>query len=222
MSTNVTRAWSVRVFRWFGGPIFRGLFHILARVRIEGVENIPQQGGYLVTPNHVSIFDPPFVLTFWPRQLEIAGTEAVLRRPIQGQLMRLYGAFNVSQGYYNRALLDTMVNGLRSGLSFYIAPEGRRTHTPGMKEGLPGVAYLAAKAGVAVVPVGITGTGNVDETWKRGRRPSLSMLIGCPLTLPPIDLRSPERKRALQENTETIMKAIADLLPSEYRGVYQT
>jgi 1-acyl-sn-glycerol-3-phosphate acyltransferase len=222
MSINVTHPWNVRLFRRIGRPFYKGLFHILARVQVEGMGNIPQQGGYLVTPNHISIYDPPLVLTFWPQDLEIAGTEAVLRRPVQGQLMRLYGAFRVRQGYYNRALLDTMVNWLKSGVPFYIAPEGRRTHTPGMKEGLPGAAYLAAKAGVPVVPVGITGTADVVEAWRRGRRPLLQMSVGRSLVLPPIDLRSPGRKRALKENTDTIMKAIAALLPVHYRGVYQT
>jgi 1-acyl-sn-glycerol-3-phosphate acyltransferase len=83
-------------------------------------------------------------------------------------------------------------------------------------------AYLAAKAGVPIVPVGITGTGNVVEAWKRGRRPSLNMIIGSPLELPPIDLGSAERKSALWENSEMIMKAIAALLPGHYRGVYRS
>jgi 1-acyl-sn-glycerol-3-phosphate acyltransferase len=134
MSTNVTHSWGVRIFRRIGRPFFRGLFHILARIQIEGFGNIPLQGGYLVTPNHVSIFDPPLVLTFWPRDLEIAGAEAVLERPFQGQLMRGYGALQVRSGYYNRALLDTMVKWMKRGQPFYISPEGRRTHTPGLKE----------------------------------------------------------------------------------------
>ena len=55
-----------KIIRPFLKTLFRGIFHLLARVKITGQENIPYGSPYLVAINHVSIFDPPFVAAFWP------------------------------------------------------------------------------------------------------------------------------------------------------------
>lgn len=212
--------WWVRLFRVLGRPLFRLLFHILCRVEIEGWENVPRRGAYLVSANHPSIIDPPFILAFWPRPLEAAGAVDVLDRPFQGQLMRLYGAMPVHRGEADRKVLEAMITHLRAGQPVLLDPEGRRSHVPGMQEARPGVAYVAARSGVPVVPVGITGTESATAAWRRGRRGRLRMVIGRPVALPPVDLRSPGRKQALRANTDQLMRAIAALLPEEYRGVY--
>ena len=211
----------VQIFRIVARPTFRTLFRILAQVRVEGIENLPTEGGYLVAGNHVSIYDPPFIVTFWPRTVEVAGAVAVLERPFQGRLMRMYGAMRVHRGEYNRSLLEEMTRCIQAGLPVLIMPEGRRSHTPGMQKAWHGTAYVAAKANAAVVPVGIAGTDGVVDQWKRLRRPRMRMVIGKPLELPPVDLRSPNRKVELIQNTDRIMYAIAALLPPEYQGVYQ-
>ena len=48
---------------------FRGVFHALAPVKIFGRENVPIGSPYVVAMNHVSIFDPPFIASFWPEKL---------------------------------------------------------------------------------------------------------------------------------------------------------
>jgi cytidylate kinase len=213
--------WAVRLFRVVARPAFRLLFHILCRIQIEGRENIPAAGGYIVSCNHLSIVDPPLVVAFWPRAVEAAGAVDVLARPGQGQLMRWYGALSVHRGEADRALLEEMVRRLKAGLPVMMDPEGRRSHVPGMQEAKPGVAYVAAKAGVPVIPVGVTGTEVATAAWKRGRRASLKMVIGRPVWLPPVDFRAPTRKQQLKANTNALMHAIAALLPEEYRGVYR-
>ncbi|MCJ7706479.1 MAG: (d)CMP kinase [Anaerolineales bacterium] len=221
MESKVDFPWKVRCFRAVARPAFRLLFHILCRVEIVGRENVPRSGGYLICGNHLSIVDPPLVVAFWPRAPEAAGAVDVLDRPFQGQLMRWYGGMSVHRGEADRALLDEMVRRLRAGLPVIMDPEGRRSHVPGMQEAHPGAAYVAARAGVPIVPVGVTGTETAIASWKRGRRGSLRMVIGKPITLPPVELRSASRRKDLRANTNRIMHAVAALLPEEYRGVYR-
>ncbi len=221
MSDELKIPFWVRVFRVLARPTFRTLFRILAKVQVEGIENLPTEGGYLVAGNHVSIYDPPFIVTFWPRTVEVAGAVAVLERPFQGRLMRMYGAMRVHRGEYNRSLLEDMVRRLQAGMPVLIMPEGRRSHNPGMQTAWHGTAYVAMKANARVVPVGVTGTDGVVKLWKRLRRPTMRMVIGKPLDPPPVDLRSPNRKAELIQNTDRIMYAIAELLPPEYQGVYK-
>jgi 1-acyl-sn-glycerol-3-phosphate acyltransferase len=209
-----------RIFRRVGKPFFRMLFHILSRVELQGFNHIPEEGGYLVTGNHVSLYDPAFVLAFWPQDLEAAGAAAILDRPGQNILMRFYGGIPVHRGQVDRTLLHAMIDRLKSGLPVYIAPEGTRSHTPGMQQAHHGAAYVVAKAEVPVVPVGMIGTEDIFTSLRQGVRAKLGMLVGQPIKLPPINTRAENRRQALRANTDVIMKAIADLLPVEYRGLY--
>jgi len=103
-----------------------------------------------------------------------------------------------------------------------LAPEGGRSGRPGMRRAKPGVAYLAQKMQVPVIPVGVYGSGEeyFRDAMKR-RRPLISMCIGKPIQLPLIEGRGRTRRIKLQENTDLIMRNIAALLPLEYRGVYE-
>jgi len=202
-------------------PIFRGLFHLLSHVHVTGKENIPKKGAYLIAINHISLFEPPFVLAFWPVAPEAAGAVDIWERTGQSVLVRLYGGIPVHRGEYDRQLIDTMLNALRSGRPLLIAPEGGRTHTPAMRHAQPGIAYLADLASVPVVPVGIAGTS--DDFLDRalhGQRPKIDMHIGLPFLLPPIIGRGKDRRNGRQENADTIMQHIASLLPTKYHGVY--
>lgn len=201
--------------------VFRGIFRALARTKIIGQENIPYGKPYIVAMNHVSIFDPPFVAAFWPEQLEIIGAIDVFSKPGQGQLLRLYGVIPVHRGDYDRSLLTRMISILKSGIPLLIAPEGARSHVPGMRRAKSGIAYLVEKTDVPVLPVGLVGT--TEDFWQRARRgqkPALEMYIGKPINLPPITVKGEEKHAARQQNADLIMSYLAGLLPEEYRGVY--
>lgn len=203
-------------------PIFRLLFHILSDVKIIGRENVPKHGPYLITINHVSLFEPPFIMAFWPTPTEAAGAIEIWSRPGQGILVRLYAGIPVHRGEFDRQLLDTMIAVLKSGRPLLLAPEGGRTHDLGMRRAMPGVAYIIDKTGAPVIPVGIIGT--TDDFFNRAihfLRPRLEMRIGKPLNLPTVEGAGAARRQALQSNADQIMLAIAALMPPEYGGVYQ-
>jgi 1-acyl-sn-glycerol-3-phosphate acyltransferase len=210
-----------RLFRFIFRPIFRVIFHILCRVEITGRENIPT-GAHIIAHNHISLFEPPLVLAFWhPAPEAIAGAD-VFDRPGQKILVRAYGAIPVHRGEYDRKVIENMLWVLASGKPLVIAPEGGRGHQPGLRQALAGVAYLMDRAGVPVVPVGITGT--IDDMMSlalRGKRPLIQMHIGKPFILPTIEGRGEERRSARQANADLVMRHIAALLPPEYRGVYE-
>ncbi len=210
-----------RLIRRIMRPLFRGIFNFLSQVKIDGVENIPQQGAYIIAINHISIYEPPFMLAFWPVAPEAVGAVDIWERHGQSLLARLYGGIQVHRGQYDRKLLDTILAALRSGLPVLIAPEGGRSHLPGMRRALPGVAYIIEQAGVPVIPVGVVGT--TSDFFSRaihGKRPRLEMHIGKPVCLPSIAGKGKARREARQENADSIMMQIASLVPEEYRGVY--
>jgi len=209
----------------FGRPIakavFRGIFHILGRVRITGRENIPYGKPYVVAMNHISIFDPPFIGAFWPEHLEVIGASDVFDKPGQGLVLKIYGVIPVHRGDYDRSLLTRIVHIVKSGYPLLIAPEGGRSHVTAMRRAKTGIAYVVEKTCAPVVPVGLVGT--TEDFWQRatqGERPLLEMRIGKLITLPAITSKGEERHEARQKNADLVMSHIAGLLPEEYRGTY--
>lgn len=204
-------------------PVFRGLFHLLARVAIQGVENVPYGKPYIAVINHISTFDPPFALSFWPEDIEALGASDIWERAGFGQnlLVRLFGATPVRRGEYDRRALERVAHVLKSGYPLLMSPEGGRTHSVAMRQAKPGLAFLVEMTNMPVVPAGITGT--TDDFFKkaiRGLRPPLTMTIGEPITLPPVEGRGEARRECRQRNTDLVMSQIAGLLPQEYRGYY--
>src|SRR5215467_4132832 len=98
-----------RMIRFVMKPVFRGIFHMLAEVKIFGKENIPYGKPYVVAMNHVSIFDPPFIGAFWPEELEIIGAADVFDKPGQGFVLKAYGVIPVHRGDYDRGLLIKII-----------------------------------------------------------------------------------------------------------------
>jgi len=213
--------WRNQLFRVLLRPVFRGIFYLLSSIKITGKENIPLSGPYIIAINHISIFEAPFIVAFWPVAPEAIGAIEIWHRTGQATLARLYGGIPVHRGQYDRKVLTTILAALKANKVLLIAPEGGRSHTPGLIRAFPGVAYMMEKANVPVIPVGIVGT--TEDFLKRalrGERPELEMHIGKPIRLPAVSGTPDERRAARQEHSDLVMAEIARLLPLEYRGVY--
>jgi 1-acyl-sn-glycerol-3-phosphate acyltransferase len=211
----------IRVNRVFMKPLFRMLFRILGRVKMFGRENVPFRRPYVVAINHISIFDPPLVVAFWPEMAEVIGAWDVFAKKGQGLLLKMYGVIPVHRGDYDRALFDKIFAVLKSGRPLIMAPEGGRSHVTAMRRALPGIGYIVERAQAPVLPVGLVGT--TDDFWQRARRgekPNLEIRIGKPINFPPMAEKGAERREARQRNADLIMRHIAGLLPEEYHGVY--
>jgi 1-acyl-sn-glycerol-3-phosphate acyltransferase len=211
--------------RWLARPfvrmVLRLLLYILAPVKVTGRKNVPLHTAYIVVINHVSLFEAPLVGAFWPEQLEVIGASDIWDRPGQNILARLWGGIPVHRGDYDRAAIEGVLAALRNGLPLLIAPEGGRSHVPGLQQAKPGVSYIAEQTGLPIIPVGIVGT--TDDFWRKaskGKRPPLEMHIGKPFQLPTVTGKGTDRHESRQRMADLVMRHIAGLLPEEYRGVY--
>ncbi len=211
----------VVISRWIIRPIFRMVFHLISEVRISGTANIPKSGPYIIAINHISIVDPPFVIAFWPVAPEAIGAKDIWERRGQSLLAKFYGGIKVHRGEFDRRLIETIFQVIEAGHPLLIAPEGGRSHTPGLRPALPGVAYIIDKSGAPVLPVGIIGsTNDFLHQAIRFKRPVLEMRIGKPTTMPAIEGKGEQRRLALKNNADLIMYKVAELLPPSYHGVY--
>lgn len=199
--------------------IFRFLFRLLTRIEVVGLEKVPLSGGCILATNHLSRLDPPLLFMLIERNdLTALVADKYKKYPFIPWLVNtLKGIWIHREDADFRALKDAR-RYLQQGGLLGIAPEGTRSRTKGLLPGKPGVAYLADKAGVPVIPVAISGTEGAIFKIFTLRRPKIRVAFGDPIQLPPLDRE--QREEMLQRNTDEILCHIAALLPPEYRGVY--
>lgn len=207
-----------RIFRRFAIALVRLVVWLFTRARVYGFEHIPRQGPALVVSNHLGDADLVVGIALSPVQVEALSKAELYDYPVLGKLMDAYGVIWVHRGQPDRHALRAALDGLRQERFIAIAPEGRESLTGALEQGTEGAAYLALKAGVAVLPLTFTGTENarIYGNLKRLRRTDVTMTVGAPFRLE----EQPDRKRAIELGTQKIMHALAAQLPPEYQGVY--
>ena len=209
-----------RISRAIITPIFRGIFKLISKVELTGLENIPPDP-YVLVFNHVSLFEAPIIVAHWPSHPEILGASNVWKRPGQNILAFLYGGIPINRGAVDRTAFHKMVAAVKSGHSLILSPEGTRSYTPGMQKAKSGITYIFDKTGVKILPVGIVGsTEDFLKNALKGRRPHATVAVGKPFTLPVFEETGKTRSELRQEKVDYVMRKIAELLPPEYRGYY--
>jgi 1-acyl-sn-glycerol-3-phosphate acyltransferase len=198
---------------------FRILFILLTRVRVTGLENLPQKEGYLAAANHLSIIEVPLVYCLIDRR-DVTGLVARSHRKnlFFRWMIDSLGGIWLSRDEIDTHALRAARDHLRSGGVLGIAPEGTRSHTGALQEAKTGVAFIADQAGVQILPVAVSGTWQITSEILTLRRPEILVNFGKPFVLPPVDRKT--RDEDLRNNTDEIMCQLAALLPPEYRGFY--
>ena len=185
------------------------------------MENIPDHNKYVAIFNHVSLVEVPFIAAFWPTILEIIGAAVVWDRPGVSIVVKMWSGVRVKRTEFDRDVFKQVIQVFEANRPLMISPEGGRSHSPGLRRGKPGVAYIIDKVDVEVLPVAVVGnTMDFLKKGIRGERPPIQMIVGEPFRLPPIDGRGEERRSKRQNNTDYSMARLAALLPESYRGVY--
>ncbi len=211
----------IRINRRFLRLFFRGLFHLLGKVELYGMDKIPKHNKYVIAFNHVSLVEIPFIGAFWPKIVEIIGATVVWGRPGVAIVARMWEGIQVKRTEFDREVFRKVKMVIDAGFPLMISPEGTRSHTPGLARGKPGVAYIIDKAKVPVLPVAVVGnTIDFLRQGIRGKRPTIQMFVGDLINMPPLTGRGEERRDMRQQNTDIIMARIAEMLPESYQGVY--
>jgi 1-acyl-sn-glycerol-3-phosphate acyltransferase len=173
------------VVRW----IVSGGSRLLYRVRILGEEKLPTDTGYILSPSHRSMMDIPFVAWLTTKRLRYMGKRSLFDTPVLGKLFVILGGFPVERDGTDRKALRDSIEMLKSGDILLVFPEGTRHSGPKIEPLEPGAAYLALRAGVPIVPIGIAGSEDILRTRKshipRFRR--VVMVVGDPLVPPARD-----------------------------------
>jgi len=187
---------------------------LFTRREVYGWENIPGKGPLLVVSNHVTAIDPPVIAVSLNRKLAFMAKAELFRSRLNAFLLNGMGTFPVHQGKLDTKALRSANRLLSQGLALAIFPEGRSSHNGHLQPALPGSALIAARNGVTILPVGISGTEQIRRRVWMFHRPRVIVKIGRPFHLPPTGNRL--NKTDLADRANLIMSHIAALLPQEY------
>jgi 1-acyl-sn-glycerol-3-phosphate acyltransferase len=185
-------------------PVLRGLY----RLRAEGKENLPTDGGYVLAANHISNLDPwPLGLPLWPKSfLRFMAKSELYWWPLN-HLIAAGGGFPVRRGERDLEAINTAVDLVRDGYVVAMFPHGTRQRKGLVKRYQPkahtGAARIALEAGAPLVPAAIAGTDRLS------RLGPLRVRYGQPIPLD--DLKDEDPSLAAREATDRLMAEIERL-----------
>jgi len=206
------------VTRWLAR---HALVPLYARLTVSGLENLPREGPLVIASNHLNDADPGIITACLPRPVAFMAKAELFRLPLFSSYLRLFGAFPVRRGQADLTTLRQANAALARGLAVCIFPEGTREGpAAALKEAWPGAALVALRNDVPVLPIAITGTGEMSIRFmvlNPLRRRRVTLTIGRPFRLPrPARINA----EAVKEGTRIIMERMAALLPEPNRGYY--
>lgn len=207
------------VFRQLLRAIIRFVLLLIGSSEVTGRENVPERGPYIIVVNHMSKADPPLLFLALPTmKLRFFAGEKWERHPLFNPVMKAMGVIYINRGEVDRKALREAMEALRDGSIFGLAPEGTRSRVGQLIKAKDGAAYLASRANVPLVPIGLTNTDILGKNLKQLRRTKMDVRIGKPFRIPELGHRA--KGRELEAGTYLIMAHIASLLPQRHRGYY--
>ncbi len=197
----------MNVLFWTGFVITK-IIIFLCRGKVDGRQNLPKTGPYIMASNHISYFDPPFVASTTGREMYFFAKKELFNNKLFGALLTKLNAKPVRRGICDRGAIESAVQILESGNRLVVFPEGTRSLTDNFLSPKPGVGLIARQAKIPIVPVYISGSNTLWKSLLGSAK--LRISIGEPLTSEYISSFVPE-KESYKVITEEIMMRIKAL-----------
>lgn len=175
---------SLAFYRGLRG-VLRLAAHPFFRVRAENVGVLDLPGPTILAPVHRSNLDSLLVASHSNRRVRALGKQSLFTTPVVAYACAALGAIPVRRGEADRDALKAALSLLAEGESMIVFPEGGRHYGNTVGELFDGTAWLAAKSGARVVPIGIAGTeAAMPQGSKRLHRTKVALVVADPLGPP--------------------------------------
>ncbi len=193
--------------------LFLGLAKLYFRLDIRGAEHVPAHGPFVLAPVHRSNLDFILVATVRRPRMRYMGKASIWKSKALGRFVSMLGAFPVHRGTADRESLRTCLEVIENGEPLVMFPEGTRRSGDAVEDLFDGTAYVAARAGVPLVPVGIGGSDLAMPVGARFIKPrKIVLVVGPPIHPPTGDGTGRVKRRVVRDMTAQ--------LQSELQGLY--
>lgn len=209
--------------------VVRWLILLLMRpfvaLTIEGLDEMPSSGAFLLVSNHLHNADPIILQAALRRPVHFMAKHELFRVPILSAIIRLVGSFPVNRQQPGRAAIGHAVALLAAGIPVGLFPEGTRSKTGKLGSAFSGAGLIAIKSDCLIVPVAISGTERLpggatagDRAHPPGwplRRYSVVVQFGTPFVL---SSKVRQEPRAATAATTEVMRRISAMLSPVYQS----
>ncbi|HET9072804.1 MAG TPA: lysophospholipid acyltransferase family protein [Acidimicrobiales bacterium] len=203
----------------FARGVVEAFCRVVWRVRIEGREHIPASGPFVLAPVHRSYIDTLICGCLLRRRIRFMGKEELWRSKWSGSFFSSLGGYPVRRGTPDREALRISEDALRAGEPVVLYPEGTRQSGPVVHPLFEGAVFVAARAGVPIVPVGIGGSEWAMPKGARGIRPvRIAAVVGAPIAPPERSVSGRVPRRAVAELSEQLHTELQRLFDEALRN----
>ncbi len=200
-------------------PIYRflrllvhGLNRLLFRTTVEGADRVPIQGPVIIAPVHRSFIDFFVASEVTDRKLHYMAKDSLWKNAVLARILPSVGAFPVHRESADREALRRAQQVLEAGEVLILFPEGERRSGPVVEDLHEGVAFLAARTGATVVPVGIGGSVSVMPKGKKIPHPQhIHLMVGEPITPPDRTGSGRIPRSRIHQLTQALTESLQDL-----------
>ncbi|MGB1505532.1 MAG: lysophospholipid acyltransferase family protein [Acidimicrobiales bacterium] len=201
-----------RIGYFFFWRLFYVAILIVFRFRVHGRENLPD-GPFILSGVHRSFIDTPLIGMTTSRRMRFMGKEAMWDNRVMGAFLTAMGGFPVERGTADRTALRAAEDVLALGEPLVMFPEGTRKEGPRLRREdlLDGPAFVSARTGIPIVPVGIGGSARAMPLGSSIPRPIKCVaVIGEPI-YPPDRGEGRMPRRVVTDLTDTLFEELGDL-----------
>jgi len=196
-----------RAFQLILNPLVR----TMARLEVVGKEKIPGEGPFVMVANHQSFLDPVVVQVLCPRPLHTLAKSTQFTGRLMAWVMPRVCAIPTRRYRVEPQAVRVVLRRLEAGEAVGVYPEGERSWDGDIQPFRWGTIKVLLKAGVPIVPCGITGSYDVWPRWSKGiRRRRIRVEFGDPIQWPAMDTRR-ERNAFLPQAREALTRTLSDL-----------
>ena len=192
----------------FVRAVLVGFGRVWFRVSARGREHVPAEGAFILAPVHRSNIDFLLVLICTRRRIRFLAKDTLFVG-FWDKLFTALGGIPVARGTADREALQTCIAVVQAGEPLVVFPEGTRQFGPTVCEMFDGPSYVACRAQVPILPIGLGGTEAAMPKGAKLPRPrKLVIVIGEPIYPPPPPPSGRVPRRAVRELTQQLGEEI--------------
>lgn len=191
-------------------PLMKNLFSL----KVTGLENVPEKGGYILAMNHFNHIDPVFIAIAHRRRIYFLTKEKAFKKLKSIFWVRLTKQIPVKEGNSDSAIKKS-VEYSKNGKVIGIFPEGTTVGAPRLRRFRTGVARIALEAKIPIIPVALINTTEIlsERYYIPKKIKQVTVRIGKPLYL---------KKYYGRQNDRKITKSVANKVRLEVRKLLNT